>query len=663
MGVFIMRIFVAFAASFSALVLSGCAGMPANTVSNNGPVPGTVLHGSVHGGQNPIIGAHVYLYAVNNAGYGGPGIAASSTNQSLSLLRSAANTTEDGSNHYYVTTDQYGNFTITNDYNCPSSYAHSYFYVSGGDPGLGSGLNPAITLMAPAQACNTSASTDVNEVSTIATAYALAGFASGPLNISSSNTSLAATGLTNAFNNLANLEDPSMGVALATTPGLNGTVPQQEINSLADILAACVNSANTAGSASTQCSTLFSNATNNGVHPIDTATAALNIAHNPGANVAALFGLQTPDSPFQPQLPTTPVPNDFTIAVSYSGAGMNGPLPIAIDAAGNVWVGNTATGANTVSELSPVGAPVTGSPFSGGGIEDPFSIAIDKSGNVWTANVTPDSLSEIANNGTPVSTSAGYTLGGLNAPYAIAFDQLGHAWVVNNVGASLSEFSSTGSPITSSSGDTGGGINNDPVSLAIDASGDIWVTDSITLGALSEFYSSGVNAGTAISPSTGYTGGGLADPWGIAVDANGNVWVADSSSTESRLSLFGASGSNISGPTGYTGGGLNVPEGIAIDGAGNVWVANRGSTATSAPYPDSSISEFNSSGIAISPSTGYQAGLNISLSLAIDGSGNVWTTNTNLNTVTEFVGAGSPVVTPIVANLLVPYGARAVNRP
>jgi streptogramin lyase len=647
--------------SSCALLVSGCAGIPAITTSNTDSIPGTVLHGSVHGGQNPIVGAHVYLYAVNTAGYGGPGIAASTTNASLSLLRNFSGTTEDGSGNYYVTTDQYGNFTISNDYSCPSNYPHTYFYASGGDPGLGSGVNSAITLTAPAQACNTSASTDINEVSTIAIAYAYAGYASDPTHISSSNTVLAATGLTNAANTLANLEDVNMSVALANTPALNGTVPQQEINTLANILAACVNST---GPGSTQCGTLFSNATNNGVDAPDTATAALNIAHNPGPSstiVGNLFGLQTPTSPFQPMLPTAP--NDFTIAISYSGAGMNGPLPVAIDKSGDVWVGNTNTGANSVSEFSSVGAPITTSAgYTGGGIEDPFSIAIDKSGNIWTGNVTPNDISEISSAGSP-ATNSPYTGGGLNTPYGIAFDSLGHAWVVNNVGQSLSEFSSTGSPISSApSGDTGGGLDN-PVSLAVDALGNIWVTDSITLGALSEFYSSGTSAGMAESGTNGDTGGGLADPWGIAVDPNGNIWVADSSSTTSRLSLFGSGGTAISSATGYTGGGLDVPEGIAIDGAGNVWVANRGSTATSPPYPDSSISEFNSSGTAVSPSTGFQAGLNISLALAIDGSGNVWTTNTNLNTVTEFVGAATPVVTPIVANLLTPYGARAVNKP
>jgi sugar lactone lactonase YvrE len=648
-----------------ALVLAGCAGMPAITTSNTDSIPGTVLHGSVHGGQNPIIGAHVYLYAINTNGYGGPGIAASSTNASVSLLGNDAGTTQDANSHYYVTTDQYGNFTITGDYSCPSNYAHTFFYASGGDPGLGSGVNSAITLTAPAQACNTSASTDINEVSTIATAYAFAGYASDPTHISTSNTVLAATGLTNAANTLANLETANTGVALATTAGGNGTVPQTEINTLANILAACVNST---GPTSTQCGTLFSNATNNGVDAPDTATAALNIAHNPGPSstvVGNLFGLQTPSSPFQPMLPSAP--NDFTIAISYSGGGLNSPVPLAIDAAGDVWVGNTASGANSVSEFSPLGAVISGSPFSGGGIVDPYSIAIDKSGNLWTANVTPNSLSELSSAGAPVSTSAGYTGGGLNAPYDIALDSLGHVWVVNNVGSSLSEFTSAGAnpgtPLTTSPGDQGGGISNDPVSLAIDASGNIWISDSITLGALSEFYATGASSGTAESGTNGDTGGGLNDPWGLAVDGSGNVWVADSGTGANRISLFGASGTAISSPTGYIGGGLNIPEGIAIDGAGNVWVANRATTLTSPPYPNSDISEFNSAGTAISSSTGYQAGLNLNLRIAVDGSGNIWVTNASLNSITEFVGAGSPVVTPKVANLLNPYGSRAVNKP
>jgi hypothetical protein len=35
--------------------------------------------------------------------------------------------------------------------------------------------------------------------------------------------------------------------------------------------------------------------------------------------------------------------------------------------------------------------------------------------------------------------------------------------------------------------------------------------------------------------------------------------------------------------------------------------------------------------------------------IAIDGSGNVWVTNTGDSSLTEFVGAAAPVVTPLAA--------------
>jgi hypothetical protein len=618
-----------------AVFLSGCSTVPVATTTQTpgGATPSVTLHGKVHGGQQPVAGASVYLFA---AGTGGNG------NGSVSLLTTGAG--KDTFNNYYVTTASDGTFSIGGDYACSNPSAQTYIYSIGGNSG--GGPNPAIGLMAAVGSCsslNSSTFVYVDEVSTIATAYALAGYATDPTHISSSSSAPAVMGVANAFATVKNLESLGTGLALATTPAGNGTVPQSEINTLADILAGCVNST---GSGSTGCTTLFSNAMNGSTAPADTATAAVNIARNPGANIGNLYALQTASAPFQPAL--SAAPNDFTVAVSYTGAGMNGPLPIAIDASGNVWIGNTATGANSVSKFSPLGAPISGaSGYTGGGIVDPYSVAIDSSGNVWTGNVTPDSLSELNSAGTPVSGSSGYTGGGLNAPYAIAFDSLGNAWVVNNVGSSLSEFSSTGSPITTSSGYTGGGIINDPVSLAIDGSGNTWVTDSVTLGALSEFNSSG----SPISGSGGYTGGGLNDPWGIAIDANGNVWAVNSGTGANTISEFNSSGTPVSSSAGYSGGGLDIPESIAIDGAGNVWAANRATNQFEPPYPDGSVSEFNSSGVAISPSTGYQAGLNLALRIAIDGSGNAWVSNASLNSLTEFVGAASPVVTPLVANL------------
>jgi streptogramin lyase len=625
-----------FVSAFCALLLSGCAGNPTFT-ANPGSAQTMTLRGSVHGGQQPVVGAHVYLFAISATGWGGPGIAPSSSNASVSLLTSG--TARDSSGNWYVTTDSNGQFSITGDYTCPSS-ANTYYYATGGDSG--SGNNSAITLVAPFSSCNPSTFTIVNEVSTIASVFTFAGLITDPLHVGTSGSALALSSLNSANSGLNNILVQGAGVANTTTPSGNGTVPQAEINTLANILASCINST---GPGSVACATLFANAQSGGVTPSDTATAAVNIAHNPGANVAALFALQTPSPPFQPTL--TAAPNDFTIAISYTGGGLTGPGSVAIDANGTAWVTN-----NSARSISAFGAdgtvlsPSTG--FTTGGLAAPFGIAIDAKGNVWVANNgnlngSPcNCISEFNSNGVPMSPGTGYSGGGLTLPFAIAIDTAGNAWVTNPTGNSISKFNSSGTALTGSGGITTGGLNS-PSYLAIDNSNNVWVSNS-SGNSMSEFNSSG----TAY-PASPFLTGGLNNPKGIAVDASNNIWVA--SRGNNVLGEFNGSGAVA--PSGYSGGGMNQPNYAAVDSAGNIWIANPAGN---------NISVFNSSGVAISGSGGYQAGLSTPRTLAIDGVGNVWVTNGGNNTVTEFLGVASPVVTPIVANLISPY-THAASRP
>jgi len=152
--------------------------------------------------------------------------------------------------------------------------------------------------------------------------------------------------------------------------------------------------------------------------------------------------------------------------------------------------------------------------------------------------------------------------------------------------------------------------------------------------------------GAAISPSIGFTGGGLSHPYAMAIDALGNVWMSnDTLYGVGDVAKLSNTGSAISPSTGYTGGGLGYePTGIAIDGSGNVWVGNIAN----------SLSEFTNAGVPLSPTTGFTGGgLSTVGLLAIDGSGNVWATNQGFSSysVTEFIGAGTPVVTPLAVGV------------
>jgi NHL repeat len=626
--------------SAAVLLCSGCVATPPPTVATSTGVPGVAIQGQVHGGQNPIAGAHVYLYAINNTGYGGA---------SLSILTSATGNPADTNGNYYVTTDSNGNFSITGDYACTEGISHLYVYAIGGDPG--SGANSAAGLMASLQSCTipnfSSIFVTVNEVSTVATAYALAGFAVDATHFSIPNDALAATGMNNASKAVGNLETLSTGVALAAVPAGNGMVPQSEINTLANILAACINST---GPGSAACTTLFSNAKNGAVTPSDTATAALNIAHNPGANIANLYALQSATSPFQPDLGSAP--NDWTISLLFTGGGMAMPGQLAIDAAGNVWIGNVTT----LSEFSPLGAPLSSSSGFTGSVNSPSGLAIDTSGNVWVADYGTNSISEFNSSGSEVSGSP-FSGGGLNGSYGIAFDKSGNAWVGNYNSNTVSEFTAGGSPITGSAGYTATGLTQ-PDSIAVDISNNVWV-NGYGGGVLAEFNSSG----TALAGSSAYSGSfaGLFDGYTVAIDAAGNLWVPNYD--YGTLLAFEPGTGYLSPSGGYFGGGLYDPLELAIDGAGNVWVANFFNIPTNTASPGS-ISKFNSSGVAITGNDGYISNwTNQSNGIAIDGSGNIWVPSVGNNALVEFVGAASPIVTPTVTNLLSPYGSHAVNLP
>ena len=100
--------------------------------------------------------------------------------------------------------------------------------------------------------------------------------------------------------------------------------------------------------------------------------------------------------------------------------------------------------------------------------------------------------------------------------------------------------------------------------------------------------------------------------------------------------------------------------GIAIDGSGHVFVTTYGSGTN--PNYSNWIGEFSSGGALLTPVGGFHdatSGCEDATGMAIDGSGNVWVSCGSPSTVMQFVGLATPVVTPLVANLMAPDSAAA----
>jgi streptogramin lyase len=612
------------------LVIAGCGGTVANNKVSPPIEPGAELHGKLMGGQFPIRSSSVQLYAAGVSGYG---------TGATALLSPAK------------TTDQNGNFSIApSDYTCPTPSTPTYLVATGGDPGLGSN-NPAIALMAALGPCNGVSSlsfVNINEVTTIASVWSLSQFLGQGAQVGTSSSN--ALGLANAFANVNNLVDVTNGTSPGPTAPAGAVLPVAKIYTLANILASCINSL-----PSTACNALFNAAAPPmGSIPTDTVGAALDIARNPSNNIAGLFSLAIPQSPFQPGI--TAAPNDWTIAVTFNGGGVNLPASIAIDALGNAWAANycgSSSPCSSVTELSATGNALSPSQgFTSGTLWESYGLAIDPSGNVWITNQQTSgvnsghgSVAKLNASGQVVSGSPFY-LGGVYFPVAVAADTDGSIWTANQGNSTVSKLSNSGSAISTGAG-WGAGNLSGPSAVAIDANHNAWFANT----------SASSGSVTSVSPDgstvSEITSGGD-QPVGIATDqvgistntSKGHVWVANyttSSVSELQLNIDGTV-TVVSG--GYTGGGIAHPNGIAIDGAGKVWVAN---------WVGNSLSELQGAndsnpGQPVSPASGLgtDAGLHHPYSIALDSSGNIWISNFASNTITQFLGAATPVRTPLV---------------
>jgi tripartite motif-containing protein 71 len=298
-------------------------------------------------------------------------------------------------------------------------------------------------------------------------------------------------------------------------------------------------------------------------------------------------------------------------ACSGSGNGQfKNPLAVAADAAGNIYVADAnnnriqkftydaATRAYTY--YCTWGGPAAGT--NAGQFWSPCGVALDAAGNIFVSDTANNRIQKYNVNSSSWSIfSTGYTIGGAtyhwSSPRGIALDAAGNLFVVDNGHYRVEKLDASGTWLASfgwgpSQGD---GRFSYPVGLALDRAGNVYVADSNNQ-CIQKFSPNGAG-GYSFATSWGfmnntYGWGGSGDgfvnnPQGVAVDRAGFVYVADYSNR--RVQKFTTAGKFRGAFASFTPGDGSFYGPYGIGGAnGNIYVTD--STASrvyvfSAPSP------------------------------------------------------------------------------
>jgi trimeric autotransporter adhesin len=243
-----------------------------------------------------------------------------------------------------------------------------------------------------------------------------------------------------------------------------------------------------------------------------------------------------------------------------TAAVLNGPLGIALDAAGNLYVADNQNqcvrkiGADgVIRTVVARGAGAVGT--SDGGLFIPTSLAVDRSGNLYIADPLEQRVRKLAPDGT-VTTFAG---GGAPA------DNLGN-----------------GGPATAA-------FLQHPEGIALDAAGNLYIADTgqhrvrkvSPAGVITTVAGKGNERLEPVRDGIPALAAYLPDLASVAVDANGNVFISDRYDNSVRvvgvdgiistLAGYGVNGGLDGGPAFAVG--LASPHGIVADAAGGLYVA------------------------------------------------------------------------------------------
>ena len=258
----------------------------------------------------------------------------------------------------------------------------------------------------------------------------------------------------------------------------------------------------------------------------------------------------------------------------------SGNVYIAGDASDNAFMITDPGGANVVTEIIDASGDGSGNALGG-----TIGIAVDAAGNVYVTGDNTGNAFKITDPGganvvTEIIDSSGDGAGNpLLTPQFIAVDDLSGNVYLTGAGSNNAFGITPGGTvfeIIDASGDGSGNTLSEPIGIAVDALGDVYVTGLGSENAFQITDPGGANAITEIIDASGDgSGNTLSEPIGIAVDASGDAYVTglgsdnafrieDPGGANTITEIIDASGDGL-------GNGLAGGAGIGVDGS-DVWV-------------------------------------------------------------------------------------------